>query len=179
MSVINENDLIKEGRKTDTTTITAADRRQFQSNAILMGGLAGLVMSIFLAFTGFYISGDNAGIGFAKYIILGIALGALLGSVKRNTPTGETFSNGMEVGLKATAVSAIVLSVMTLIINSFGETATIQPYFKQSSGEAMSTIVLAGITLVETFVAGMILTFIWLQFLKDKSDASETVDEVM
>lgn len=176
MSVINENDMIKEGRQSDNTKVTANDRNTFQSNAVVMGIVGGLLMSIFLAFAGFYITGDSAGMGFVKYIILAATLGVLLSNVKRNTPEGSTFTNGISVGLVSSGVAAVTLAIMTVVINSFGDTATIQPYFQQASGEALSTAVLAGITLVETFVAGMIITFIWLQFLKDRSTVAEEVE---
>lgn len=176
MQVVNENDMIKEGRQTNSKKLTPKDRKSFRTSATFMGAVAGILMSTFLAFTGFYISGDSAGIGFAKYIILAATLGILLSNVKRKTPGGATFKNGMSFGLVSSGVAAIVLAVMTIIINSFGEVTTIKPYFQQASGQALNTMVLAGVTLVETFVAGMILTFIWLQFLKDDSTVSESVE---
>jgi hypothetical protein len=175
MQVVNENDMIKEGRQTNQKKLTPKDRMFFRTNATFMGVVSGVLMSTFLAFTGFYISGDHAGVGFAKYIILGATLGILLSNVKQNTPGGATFKNGISFGLVSSGIAAITLSIMTIIINSFGETSTIKPYFQQSSGQALNTMVLAGVTLVETFVAGMILTFIWLQFLKDDSTVSESV----
>lgn len=166
METINENDLIRNARKEYTQRKKVSDetRSDFYRKAIFLGLGSGVLMSFFLATSGFYITGDSAGIGFAKYLVLAAALGVLLSQVKRRTPGGKTFKNGIAVGMLLSLASAVTTAIVTIIVNSTIDPATIQSYFQQD----INNLTLAGVTLFEGIVAGMILTFIWLQILKDR-----------
>ena len=65
-------------------------------------------------------------------------------------------------------VSAITIAVLTLIVNSTIDPGTIQSYSQKGAGVAISSLTLAGVSFFEGIVAGIILTFIWLQILKDR-----------
>ncbi len=166
METINENDLIRNARKeyTQRKKVSNETRSDFYRKAIFLGLGSGVLMSFFLATSGFYITGDSAGIGFAKYLVLAAALGVLLSQVKRRTPGGKTFKNGIAVGMLLSLASAVTTAIVTIIVNSTIDPATIQSYFQQD----INNLTLAGVTLFEGIVAGMILTFIWLQILKDR-----------
>jgi hypothetical protein len=175
MEMINENDLIRNARTeySERKKVSPKTRSDFYRKAIFLGIGSGALMSFFLATSGFYITGDSAAVGFAKYLVLAAALGVLLSQVKRRTPGGKTFKNGIGVGMLLSLVSAITTAVLTIIVNSIIDVSTIQPYFQQGSGAEISSIVLAGVTFFEGIVAGMILTFIWLQILKDRRSGAE------
>ena len=131
--------------------------------AIVYGLIAGLLMSLFLSVSGFFITGDNAGFGFLKYIILGAALVPLLSQVRKVSPPGIFFKNGLVTGLFASVTAAVVSVIATLLFNT--KEALEGPV--SGAGEVMlNRGTLAGFTFFETFVAGIILTFICLQFLK-------------
>lgn len=176
MDIINENDMIREGRKTYVKSgrVDQTTHRGFHRKAIFLGIGSGALMSLFLATSGFYITGSSAGVGFAKYLVLAAALGVLLSQVKRRTPGGKTFKNGIGVGLLLTVVSAVTTALLTVAANAFIDPTTIQPYFQQSASDGLNSFTLAGVTFFEGIVAGMILTFIWLQILKDRSTATDT-----
>lgn len=148
-------------------------RNTFYQRSIVGGVVAGLLITLFFAFSGFYITGDQAAIGFAKYIVLGAVLGVLLYQLKLASPGGQTFKRGIVVGMATSVVAAVITAIGTLIINGLDQVdaATIYPYFKESSSEMLSAFTLAGVTFFEGIVAGLILTFIWLQIFKDRKRA--------
>ena len=145
----------------------------FYRKAVFGGLAAGLLVSIFLAFGGFYITGDHAGIGFAKYLFLAVILGVILYQLKIASATGRTFKRGIVIGMLTSVVAAITTAVGALIVNSTDSinAMTLYPYFGEASSELLSSFVLSGITFFEGIVAGLILTFIWLQIFKDRSRA--------
>lgn len=174
MEMINENDLIREARKeyTQGNKVSSETRSDFYRKAIFLGLGSGVLMSFFLATSGFYITGDSAAVGFAKYLVLAAALGVLLSQVKRRTPGGKTFKNGIAVGMLLSLVSAVTTALLTIIVNSMIDPTAIQSYFGQGAGAEISNVILAGVTFFEGIVAGMILTFIWLQILKDRRSST-------
>lgn len=170
MEIINESKLISHSHKdhAERKRVSSETRSSFYRKAIFLGLGAGVLMSFFIATSGFYITGDSAGVGFAKYLVLAAAIGVLLSQVKRRTPVGRTFKNGIGVGMLLSLVSAVTTAILTIIVNTSFDFASIQPYFQQGAGAAVSNFTLAGVTFFEGIVAGMILTFIWLQILKDR-----------
>lgn len=130
---------------------------------ILYGAVAGTLMSLFLPVSGFFITGDNAGFGFLKYLILGAVLVLLLFRAKKLTPPVLFFKNGMVSGLFTSVTAAVVSVIATLLFNTKEALST---PVTEAGEVALNRGVLAGFTFFETLVAGIILTFILLQFLK-------------
>ena len=175
MDFSNQEQLISKSRK-EYQRLQSADqqvRSLFYRKAMIGGLLAGVLTLLFMGFGGFYITGDQAVVGFAKYIILAAVLGILLYQLKIASPEGQTFKRGIVIGMLASAVAAITTAVGSILVNSIGQgdAVTIYPYFQAANNEVISTFTLAGVSLFEGLVAGMILTFIWLQILKDRSRA--------
>ncbi len=137
-------------------------------SAILYGAIAGGLMSLFLSVSGFFITGDNAGFGFLKYLILAGALIPLLTYTRKVSPPGIFFKNGMVTGIFASVTAAVVSVIATLLFN----TKEALEGTVSGAGEIMlNRGTLAGFTFFETFVAGLIITFICLQFLKSGGTA--------
>ena len=89
-------------------------------------------------------------------------LGILLYQLKIASPEGQTFKRGIVVGMLASAVAALTTAVGSILVNSIGQgdAVTIYPYFQAANNEVISTFTLAGVSLFEGLVAGLILTFI-------------------
>ena len=131
------------------------------------GGAAGILMGCYLLLTGDYITGFHPGIALSKYLILGTAIALFLNWFKSVYNGEKIFRKGMKYGLFTTVVSAVTLAVFSLIASSFYHTETTGNYFlNDGSSDLQSGFTLAGVTFFECFVAGMILTFIWLQLFK-------------
>ena len=89
MDITKQEDLITKSRREREELLKAAVSRNdspFNGLSIKYGLLAGGLMGLFLAFGGFYITGDQALFGFAKYLILAAVLGILLNKIKVGTP---------------------------------------------------------------------------------------------
>lgn len=174
MDITNQENMIARSRseRERFADLATDNKRIFFRKAKVYGVLAGILMGMYLMYTGYYITGAHAGAAFAKYLILAAFLGVLLYRFKLATPSGETFKFGIAMGAITSVVSAVTTAAFSLIASGFlVDAKTIQPYFNRASGEALSSFTLAGVTLFEGFVAGMILTFICLQFLKDRRPA--------
>jgi hypothetical protein len=164
-NITNQN---PNSQEDDVSASRAAE--VYRKTAIGYGLFAGLLMGLYLLLTSSYINGNHAGVAFMKYLILGGFIGQLLYRFKRRTPAGKTFKYGIGVGATLTLTAALTLAVSILILNGFGEATTIKTYFSQSEND-ISSYVLAGVSFFECLVAGMILTFIFLQSFKEGKPA--------
>lgn len=153
-----------EARKRKFQPVDDATRyAPLTKRAIAYGAIAGILMSLFISVSGFYITGDSAGFGFLKYLILGAAIAVLMVKTKAETAPRLFFKNAFVTGVIASAVSAGICALATLFFNT--RSILIDPV--SEAGEVvLNRGVLAGVTLFETFVAGMIFLLICLQFLK-------------
>lgn len=154
----NKHHLTKEEGSTSPLTMTA----------VLYGAVAGVLMSLFISVSGFYITGDNAGFGFLKFLILGAALYPLLLKTKAQTAAGTSVKNAIGTGAIASAAAGIVSAIAVLLFN--GKSALSDGV--ENAGEAAgNNFALAGINFITCLVAGMIFTLIFMQFLKDSKPA--------
>lgn len=170
MDITKQENLITKSRlERDRleNTSTTGESSPFYQMSIGYGLLAGVLMGTFLAFGGFYITGDQALFGIAKYLILAVVLGVLLTKIKVASKDGATFKDGISYGFITTITAALATAVVTLLVNGIGDTAVVQT----ASGGEISSFILAGIVFFEGLVAGLILVFIWLQLLKDRQQA--------
>lgn len=138
------------------------------TTAILYGAIAGVLMSLFLSVSGFYIVGDNAGFGFLKFLILGAALYPLLIKTKKATPTGASVKNGLMTGTIAGATAGVVSAIAVFIFN--GKIA-LSGEVDGAGDVAINQFALAGISFFECLVAGLIISLIILQFIKEGKPA--------
>lgn len=155
--------------KPDTNPGSTPADKTFYTRSTVFGIIAGALMSLFIGVSGFYITGDNPGFGFFKYLILGGALVVLLNQIKRHSQAGQTLKDGIVYGLYTSAVAAVVTSVAALL---FGGPNALRGAVTETSDVVVTRGTLAGMTFFITLVAGLILSFIILQFLKDKEQAA-------
>jgi hypothetical protein len=121
-------------------------------------------MSLFVFLPGFYINGDHPGYGFAKYLVLLPVIYFFLRSVQRNTTYGKTFRPGFAMGLVLSATAAIVNTLAALLI---GGQTVIRGEADEASELIINRMTLGTMAFFETMVAGIIITFIFLQFIKE------------
>ncbi|RME92829.1 MAG: hypothetical protein D6772_16525 [Bacteroidetes bacterium] len=173
MDVTKQKDLITRSRREKEyyEGMAVKSRTPLYRKATVYGLLAGLFMGLFATYQGFYITGSNAMVGLAKYLILAGFLGVLLHRSKIATKEGETFKVGIVTGLLSSVVAALVTAAISLGSSLYYGAETISPYFGERVSLGLNATTLAVVTLFEGIVAGLILTFIWLQLLKDPSRA--------
>lgn len=136
------------------------------TTSLLYGAVAGVIMSLFIGVSGFYIYGDNPGFGFLNLLILGAALYPLLVKVKKSTPAGTSVKNGIVAGMTAGAAAGIVTAVASVLFN--GREA-LENGVEGTVDAAGNQFVYAGISFFICLVASMIFSLIFMQLLKDDS----------
>jgi hypothetical protein len=168
-------DVAKKKKTTPLTVVT--DPNPFQPKPFSffrtgnrLGLISGILMSIFLFALDFLELGSSSGMKMLKYVILGGILLYGLQMYKRTLPKGQIFKKGILFGLYTTFISAITLIAAILVAYS------LIPGFSliKFSLEAVSLkdiLLLEGVVFFEILIFGMILTFIWLQYLKDREPA--------
>ncbi len=146
----------------------------FYGNGLRLGLIGGAAMSIYLLTINALGFEDSVGVKYLKYfILLGILIYGL-NSQKERLGKAYTFRSGMAYGLFISLVSATVLLVASLLSYGLADSLAFQK-FNIDGGEFGLTAVVGALIFIETFVYGMIMTFITLQFLKN-GEVNENVN---
>ena len=156
----------------DSPSLKVAKAHGFRPTyTIIRRGIeAGALMSILLVILEASVTEDVAqGLRFLQYLILTAFIYLALKSARDHYPAVGFFQEGIQIGAGISVVSAATVILVNLLSYLLGGAVTLEKYShgNESFGEFLST---NGILLFEIFVFGMIITFIWLQYLKMRSD---------
>lgn len=135
------------------------------------GGIAGIVMAAISVLVGITAGTENAGWDYLKYIVLGVALGMQLNNYKSYLPSGKIFKDGLVIGAYTSVIAAVVMSGIDFLVNATGLETSFVNKFMLETDSLGSMLTVFGLSIIEGVVYGMILTFVWLQLLKDKKPA--------
>lgn len=151
---------------TTTNEFTKASYPFF--NGTLKYGLiaGGLIAAFFFAlqFTGM---GNNIGMKYFGYGILGIILAIGLKDYDRFLKTGATFKNGMSFAIQVTAIAGATLVLINVITFSLGSSLVFSKYGVEAT-DFSTLLMISGALFLEIMVAGLVFTFISLQYLKSR-----------
>lgn len=143
----------------------------FRKRVTQYGLATGLIMSAVSIVISAIAGTDNIGWDFLKYLVLAFALGRLLKEYKTYLPAGKVFKDGLVLGMYTSFVVAITMTAVNLIVGLIGlEYGFLQKYGMEADSFG-HTLLINGLMIFECVVFGMILTFIWLQLLKDAKPA--------
>ena len=140
---------------------------QYRKQLIFNYGLtASGVMMAFLLFMEFT---DNHGpfVNFMSYIPLAIILFVALKDLKTRLPKDRIFIKGLPLGLGISLVAASFLTVLNICLIIFAPSHSFHA-FGIEPVSLNQEVMMTSIFFVETFVYGAIITFILLQFLKER-----------
>lgn len=161
-----------------TVSDQAADKHHLELNppregtltkaALLYGAVAGVLMSIFIGVSGFYIYGDNAGFGFLNLLILGAAIYLLLVRTKDKTPAGTSVKHGILTSLTAGVSAGVVTAAASVFLNGRN---TLESGVDNVADKAGNQFVMGGISFFLCLVASIIFSLIFMQLLKDDRPA--------
>jgi hypothetical protein len=143
----------------------------FYQKGINYGLTAGAIMGAISLLINSLIGANDIGWDFAKYLVLGIVLGRLLNKYKEFLPAGKVFKDGMVLGLFTSFVAAVTLAVINLGVGLLGLESGMVQKFGLEAETFISSLMMNGLMIFECLVFGMILTFVWLQLLKDPKPA--------
>jgi len=146
----------------DATTI-----RLRNNISIQYGVIAGVIMALYLFFFQYLDNDYSPGLKFGKYIVLAICI--VLGLNKFKPAVGKRFfQSGLFLGTRLTTIAAIIVVIVHILLYIIQPDLSFSKYtlFPENPGKMFA---IGGLTFVEIFVFGNILTFLTLQFLKEKS----------
>jgi hypothetical protein len=135
-----------------------------------LGLISGILMSLFLFALDYLALGSSSGMKMLKYVILGGILLHGLRMYKHTLPKGQIFKQGILFGAYTTFVSALTLIAAILVAYSLIPDFSLIK-FSLEAATLKDILLLEGVVFFEILIFGMILTFIWLQYLKDRKPA--------
>ncbi len=140
----------------------------FYSFAGSRGLLAGILMGLYVLMLEVLGAGDSLALKLLKYFFLAIVMYRALRTYKFVSPAGKTFKNGIVMGAGITIVSGLVFVALHLL-SFFIDQSVVFDRFTLNSRvtDFPKALMLSWAYLLETFVVGMTIAFISLQFLKD------------
>lgn len=143
----------------------------YYTRGALYGVVAGILMGLYTWILNASTDNPGAALQFAKYIFLIAILGFVLYRHKFSVPRGKTFKTGIVVGAYTTIAAGITLIIFNIILYLGGADDSATEMFNKDADTLPDTLMLSGILFLETFVAGMITTFISLQLYKEPKTA--------
>ncbi len=144
----------------------------FLKNALQYGFIAGGLIALCL-FVMQVLGVENAiGLKYASYTMLGIVLAIGLGEYNKYLKTGTTFRNGMAFAAQISLFTGATLVLIHLITFLVGSDLVFSKYGLEATSFP-NWLLLSGGIFLEVMVAGLVFTFIVLQFLKSRVDYTE------
>lgn len=143
----------------------------FKRKSLIYGSAAGVSMVIVSLLIAMVTGNEQPGWDYLKYIFLGVALGMVLNNYKSYLPEGKVFKDGMVLGLYTSVIAAIVMVMLNFVINLLGIETTFAGKFGIEADSFGSILTILGLLAIECIGYGLILTFAWLQLLKDPKPA--------
>jgi hypothetical protein len=139
--------------------------------AIAAGGVAGLAMALYLLLVEF-LTPEGAGsfIKMGKYLLAAPVFYIALKAYKTHVPKGKIFKRGIVYGAAMSLAAAVVTFGLASLFHLVLPEVEVSQNLREVD-TAREKLVLDWLLLFETFVFGMVITFIILQGLKDKTTA--------
>lgn len=139
--------------------------------SLYYGGIAGIAMVLISIVIGLLAGTETPGWDYLKYIILGLALGHQLNNYKDYLPSGKIFKDGLVVGAYTSIIAAVVMSGIDFLVSMTGFETSFANKFRLEADSFGGVLTIVGLSAIECVVYGLILTFVWLQLLKDPKPA--------
>ncbi len=135
--------------------------------ATMYGLTAGLLMGIYLIMLQMIEMDSSISLKFLKYIVLIGVLGWGLHRYRQQNANGTFFANGIRIGALATLISAATLIVINVLVSLVMPEWAFNK-FNLAIDSPGTFLITSGAIFFEVLVFGMVSTFIWLQYLKNR-----------
>lgn len=144
----------------------------FFSSTFKYGAIAGGLITVFLFMLQSLGMEDNIGMKYLGYGLLGVILAIGLADYDRFLKTGTTFKNGMSFAAQVTLFAGATLIAINAITFISGSSLVFSKYGVEAA-DFSNLLMISGAIFLEIMVAGLIFTFITLQYLKSRKDYDE------
>lgn len=142
----------------------------FLTTGIGTGVIVGIIMGIYLAIINAASDDPPTGLTFLKHIAFIPFIGMALKRYKRALPTGKIFKDGAKLGFFISLAASFTIMAVGVILWMISPDLSFEQYMNEGNSFA-DVIVNTSFLGLEVFVFGMIITFCWLQFIKDVKPA--------
>jgi hypothetical protein len=157
--------------KPEMDKIKGLAKRKFNiySSGITWGLMSGLLMGIYLIFLNMFGIGDNILLNFLKYIFMALIFAWGLSKYRDFNLEISFFQKAFGLGMLASAVAAVTLVIIGLLTTAINPDWAFNQYYYtvDTMGDAFAA---DGTLIFETIVAGGIITFICIQYLKGRDE---------
>lgn len=140
------------------------------------GAIYGVAMGVLMGTASILISllfePQSVGWDYLKYIILAFGLWKLLSNYKTYLPAGKIFKDGMLLGLFTSFVAAMAMAGVILVATLAGVDSPYLIHFDRDPETLLNALALSGWAAMDGMTYGLILTFVFLLFLKDSEPAT-------
>ena len=143
---------------------------RFNASALSWGLMAGLFMGVYLLFLQMSMADGSVGWTFAKHLFLAGFLGWGLWKYHEIDDSTKFFQRGILLGAMTTFYAALTLVAVAFAVAGIAPDLAFDK-FGQAIDSPSDLIVTNTALFLEVLVFGMVLTFIWLQYLKNRPDA--------
>lgn len=160
--------------KSNTTSFSAINTSSkmqypFFSGTLKYGVIAGGLMALFLFFIQSIGMENNIGMKYLVYGLLGMVLAIGLSDYDRFLKTGTTFRKGMPFAAQITLLTGATVLIINVITFFTGSSLVFSKYGLEAV-DFPTLLMISGTLFMEIMVAGLIFTFIVLQYLKSRKD---------
>lgn len=152
-----------------TASSTNKDNYPFFKGTFTYGVIGGGLIAAFLFILQFAGMENNIGIKYFGYSFLGVMLAIGLVDYDRFLKTGTTFRNGMSFAAQITLFAGVTIIAINAIAFLLGSSLVFSKYGVEVV-DFPSLLMISGALFLEIMVAGLIFTFITLQYLKSRKD---------
>ncbi|MFK7979611.1 MAG: hypothetical protein AB8G86_06495 [Saprospiraceae bacterium] len=141
----------------------------FFSSTFKYGVISGGLIAAFLFILQFAGMENNIGMKYFGYGLLGMVLAIGLTDYDQFLKTGTTFKSGMSFAAQITLFAGATIIAINAITFLLGSSLVFSKYGVEVV-DFSSLLMISGAIFLEIMVAGLIFTFITLQYLKSRKD---------
>lgn len=153
----------------NSTSTSFADNK-----TISLGVMSGVSMALYLIVLELTMRESFGAIVYFQYLLLAAFIFLALRENEKARAAGRVFQRGLTIGIIVSAISGLLMVLTTLAFSVILPEYSLDQFGLADNNISRQIVTGFGMAL-ETFVFGMILTFIFLQFMK-KSSSSRPVE---
>jgi hypothetical protein len=162
-----------EGKKIQDLSLPQKEKNRIIIRKGISGGLiAGALMGLYLFIMELSLTDPSSMVKFGKYLFLAAVLGYFLTKARRRNKDRYFFKRGALLGITISFISALTIILINGMAFFSGSEATFDKFTMHASSFGQFLLI-DGVILFEIVVYGMILTFIWLQYLKGRTEYAQ------
>jgi len=145
------------------------------ANIIKYSLIAGIAMAVYLGLLSATGNLGSSPLKFIKYIILGVVLFVVMSALRKTHRDTEFLMASLAANVKISVIAGIIVVLTNAILYQINPEMSLEKY-SMIPAETSDLVVISGILIMESFVIGLLLTFVIYPALKNKYSGKEMTD---